>query len=246
MRRAATIARMRSRVSELSGQFTYYLSRFSQAGLFTGPSLYFHFQTLKLLEEYGGPRGAVQQERFAETLYATLTSWGMHRMGPTGAKLVEFEEFAAGLKLVAPELGELDELRLCEIRNQDVAPTADSLWRIAEALRVSRSATKIVAASKTIHHLLPELVPPIDREYTLQFFYQNKLLESARNGPVFRELFPQFHDIAVSCRDEIEAVRGVGMNTSATKIIDNAIVGYVRTHLKGGGGPGARAEAMPQ
>jgi hypothetical protein len=238
---------MNSRVSELSGRFTYYVDRFRQARLFTGPSLYFHFRTLKLLEDYGGPRRAAQEERFAETLYATLTSWEMHRMEPKGAKLVEFEEFASGLKLIAPKLGELDQLRIYEIHDQEVAPIADSLWHIVEEFRVSTTATRIVAASKTLHHLLPELVPPIDREYALWFFYQSKILAGARNEPVFKELFTKFHRIAVTCRDEIEAVRGVGMNTSATKIIDNAIVGYVMTHLKGPDGPGARgAEAIPR
>ena len=48
----------------------------------------------------------------------------------------------------------------------------------------------------------------------------------------FREMYPCFHRIALSRKDEIEQWIGVGMNTSLTKVIDNAIVGYGLKHLK--------------
>ena len=41
-------------------------------------------------------------------------------------------------------------------------------------LRISASETQIVAGSRALHHVLPELVPPIDREHTIQFFYGYK------------------------------------------------------------------------
>jgi hypothetical protein len=41
-------------------------------------------------------------------------------------------------------------------------------------------------------------------------------------------MFPRFHKIATTCAEEIASLAGVGssMNTSSTKNIDNAIVGY--------------------
>jgi hypothetical protein len=50
---------------------------FYRAQVFGGPSLHFHLRSLD---------AAIAQdfERFAESVYAVLASWGMHRMGPGG------------------------------------------------------------------------------------------------------------------------------------------------------------------
>lgn len=231
-RRLETISRMDSRVDELVRSFSRYAEAFQSENLFTGPSLYFHLRTLELLRESGGPSRAIDSTHFVETLYATLTAWGMHRMGPGGAKLVEFAKFEEGLHRAGDIVRSLETVTILSIGEEDVPAVSESLWSLLAHLPVSTSETKIVAASKTVHHLLPELVPPIDREYTLRFFYNNKPLASGKNDVVFREVFARFHQIARSCRSEIERLRGPGMNTSATKIIDNAIVGYVRTHLR--------------
>jgi hypothetical protein len=72
-------------------------------------------------------------------------------------------------------------------------------------------------------------MPPIDREYTLRFFY-NPLNQG--DEVAFKEIYPYFHKIASACRDEIVTYIGHGMNTSQTKVIDNAIVGFVLKDLK--------------
>jgi hypothetical protein len=46
------------------------------------------------------------------------------------------------------------------------------------------------------------------------------------------EMFPRFHRIAQSCQTTINSWIGPGMNTSATKVIDNAIVGFVLKELR--------------
>lgn len=70
-----------------------------------------------------------------------------------------------------------------------------------------------------------------DREYTIRFFFHHKTL-SQGDEVAFREIYPRFHRIAVECRGQIQGRIGRGMNTSATKVIDNAIVGFVRSKLK--------------
>ena len=86
---------------------------------------------------------------------------------------------------------------------------------------------------KALHHVLPDLVLPIDREHTIRFFFDNKNFIQGKDEVAFLEMFPYFHLMAVRCRDKIEMRIGRGMNTSPTKVLDNAIVGYVRTQLKG-------------
>jgi hypothetical protein len=44
--------------------------------------------------------------------------------------------------------------------------------------------------------------------------------------------FNGFHRTLQSCKDEIQRRIGSGMNTSSTKVMDNAIVGYVRLKIK--------------
>jgi hypothetical protein len=47
------------------------------------------------------------------------------------------------------------------------------LQPLYQALDVSESGATVVANSKALHHLLPRLVPPVDRQYTLRFFRQS-------------------------------------------------------------------------
>ena len=48
---------------------------------------------------------------------------------------------------------------------------------------------------------------------------------------MFLRIYAHFHRIAVYHKDMILAAIGRGMHTSVTKVIDNAIVGYVRTEM---------------
>ncbi|HEX7569783.1 MAG TPA: hypothetical protein VF492_04705, partial [Verrucomicrobiae bacterium] len=61
-------------------------AEYHKAGVFSGPSVYFHLKSLKASRDKNF-------DSFAEYVYATLASWGMHRMGPSGAKMGDFEKF---------------------------------------------------------------------------------------------------------------------------------------------------------
>jgi hypothetical protein len=41
-----------------------------------------------------------------------------------------------------------------------------------ESFDLSESNSTVVVNSKALYHLLPELIPPIDRQYTIRFFRQ--------------------------------------------------------------------------
>ena len=49
----------------------------------------------------------------------------------------------------------------------------------------------------------------------------------------FKDTYPQFCKIGFSCKNEILKHIGSGFNTSQTKVIDNAIIGYVLKEIKG-------------
>lgn len=226
-----TAERMNQRVQQLIRGLSKYVGAFDSANLFTGPSVYFHLKTLERLRGHSSATEALADEQFVESIYATLAAWGMHRMGPRGARMVPFADFKAGLQQQAPRIHDLETLHLTNLATADVERIGSSVWEIIDGLRVGVGETRIVAGAKTLHHVLPELVPPIDRQYTIRFFYQHTNLNRG-DECAFKEVFPQFHKIGVARRREIESFVGVGLNTSATKVIDNAIVGYGLKHLR--------------
>lgn len=229
-KRRRTSDRMERRVNDLIAGFDQYVQAFNDGNPFTGPSVYFHHKTLAILRQHSTPCSALHSDEFLDYLYATLASWGMHRMGPGGAKLADMSQIKDSFVQQEASIREVQSLSLCTISSAHVSHVTSRVWSILDSLRVGTSGTKLVANSKALHHLLPALVPPIDRAYTLRFFYNNTMLNKGDEA-TFKEIYPYFHRIALARRDQITSHLGTGMNTSETKVIDNAIVGFVRTHL---------------
>jgi len=222
---------MQERVESLIEHFDEYVVVFDQRNLFTGPSVYFHTKTLELLRRHNKPSEAILDDLFFDYLYATLTSWGLHRMGLVPAKLAELKDIKESFRKLKRQISTLEHLEITNIPEGNIASITSDLWEVLANTRVSVSQTKIVANSKALHHILPELMPPIDREYTLRFFYNHTTLNQG-DEVAFNEIYPYFHKIASACKDKIMSHIGVGMNTSQTKVIDNAIVGFVLKELK--------------
>ncbi len=172
----------------------------------------------------------MSDDRFFDYLYATLASWGLHRMGPGKAKLSELGELKSSFLEQRRRIEQLQPLRIEDLRDEDVDEVASSIWEVLRELHVGVGETLLVANSKALHHLLPSLVPPIDRNYTLMFFVGRPYIYRGRDGDYFRALFPLFREIAVRCREDIKQrikTPWEGMNTSVTKVIDNAILGFM-------------------
>jgi len=235
MRREGTLERIRERVDKLCGNFAHYLQKFD-AEKFTGPSVYFHIRTLNTLDSLG-LSAALEDLHFMEYLYATLTSWGLHRMGPKGAKLVDFESFKKTLLNQKEAIVSLQDYRLTQLSEQNLNAIVDALWNILSNLKVSETQTQIVAGSKALHHLLPKLMLPIDREHTIRFFYCRKgartvVLPYGGEERIFKETYPYFFEIGLRNRETIFQHIGRALHTSETKVIDNAIVGFALEELK--------------
>lgn len=220
--------RARRNVEDLVRDFDRYLAVFERSRLFTGPSLYFHERAITARRSHATPDSLLADHHFLEYVYAVLPSWGMHRMGPSAAKVTEFSQFADSLRSAAPAIGELWPLRITTLPPADVQQVSRRLWTVIAAVRASASETQIVAGSKTLHHVLPDLVPPIDRQYTLMFFAGHKTM-AAGDEQAFAAWFPLLAEIARRCQPAIDtaADRGGYMATSPAKVIDNAIVGYI-------------------
>ena len=130
---------------------------------FGGPSIYFHQQALIECEK------DFLSLRHLEMIYATLAAWGMHRMGKTKTKMLDFETFKSSIINLKDELTKLKKLRIEDYQSE---PTEllQALQDLCFSIRVSISNSKIVGNSKALAHILPNLVPPVDRQYSIRFF----------------------------------------------------------------------------
>lgn len=230
--RRATFERMDGRVGQLVSGFDEYIEFFDKSNLFTGPSWYFHLRTMMHLRNVQLPNILFNEEDpFYELLYATLASWGMHRMGSKGAKLVEYETFRDSIITQKDRILALKDVSILSMSEEELWRVRDELWNILGSLKISATRAKLVANSKTLHHLLPNVVPPIDREYTLQFFYGNKMYSDDQKK--FKEIYPRVYQIAQQCKPQIErTIARTPFHSGPTKVIDNAIVGYVLKEIK--------------
>ena len=221
--------RERANIETLVADFDACISQFESSNAFPGPSLYFHERALAQRSLHSNAPELLNDKLFLEYVYAVLPAWGMHRMGNQRAKVVDFSDMADSLRSAAIPIDRLWSRQITNVGADEAAALAEDVWRIIASLRVSRSETRIVAGSKALHHVLPNLVPPIDRQYTFRFFTGQKAVNRG-DERAFLDWFPLLCEIGRRCRAEIEATleRGGVMATSRSKVIDNAIVGFMQ------------------
>ena len=215
------------RTSKLVSGFGRYVEAYDQRVSFTGEQLAAHRQTIALRRQLGSVRAAATDDKFAASLQRTLLAWGI---GRRASRLVPEGQFAAALRAAGPGLEELEALT---IDGDDLpADIADRLWLVINSLGVVENKAKLVAGAKTLHHLLPDLVPPMDREYTGAFFQLHlpEWQDPTGQRRIFRIAYNQFASVSRRVRPQ-QYVTGQGWRTSRTKILDNALIGFCKLEL---------------
>lgn len=220
--------RMSANVTALIDGFARHVAAFEARQAFPGPSLYFHERAIERRRGHASVASLITDEKFLEYVYAVLPAWGMHRMGSQTAKVADFEGIVGRLHKCRPTLDELWPLMITGLSGEDATAVAGVVWEVITSLDVSTSRTQIVAGSKFLHHVLPDLLPPIDRQYTFKFFTGQKAVASDRSA--FLAWLPSFAHIGRCCEYPIqEAIsRGGFMATGQAKVIDNAIMGFMQ------------------
>jgi len=158
-----TINNFKNNLNDISNNLEYFLLKTINIGKeFGGPSIYFHKKAL--LEQKNNFLG----ENHLCMIYAVMPSWGMHRMGSKGAKMVDYAIFRNEI------LKNKDEI--CELRNKKCkdADINNIVKLITEKIHVSTSHSFLVSSSKVLHHILPDIISPIDRNYSIRFMRKNK------------------------------------------------------------------------
>ena len=135
------------------------------ADTFGGPSFYFHLRALD-------SRNCC--DAFAEASYAMLVSWGMHRMGPRGAKMKDFDPYRASLNRVWPKIQQAAQFSPSEMDETEWLNLKD----IFLSIDVMASGKLLVGNSKVMAHALPHIVPPIDGSYTLKYLCGKKIFRT--------------------------------------------------------------------
>lgn len=211
-------------MDELCDNLEKYVREANKQGRPDSPARHFHIATLARVRSLG-LASIFDDNLYFEYLYATLAAWGMDSRG---AKLNGFGSFVRGIRSQREPIMNLSGYSLASLTEQSAEAAvrvALDIWQIIPALRVSKGRTQLVAGSKTLHHLLPDLVPPIDRRYTLQFFFGRTSITNAKSD--FVQVFINYNYIFDIAKDIIEKIAGINpLNSSVTKVIDNAIIAY--------------------
>jgi hypothetical protein len=197
---------------------------FYEDKIFAGPSLHFHLAALE-----ASRRGRLAE--FATNSYAMLASWGMHRMGAKGAKMGTFEDYKASLAGVWDSLKALRRLTPETLSKSDMA----ELRHCFDSIRVMRSDSILVAHSKVLAHAVPNLVAPIDREYTVRFLRGYKSVPSSpeNQGRWFEDFHTGFYYPLVAHRRFMEhyqmwSASRQPWDSSPLKVADNLVIGHAR------------------
>ena len=185
-----------------------------------------YFEILKVCKQNGSASKTVDDDNFFYWLEKTLKAWQMNR-GREGGSLATRGEMKRSLR--SPEIREaikqVEQLSLANLAV--IEPTNfQHIKRIMWGIRVTTAASKIVANSKTLHFLMPDLCPPIDRRYTLKFFF-NRDISPDNQEDAFDVVYKQFHQITIQSSSHLKRlVHSHRFATSEAKVIDNAIIGY--------------------
>jgi hypothetical protein len=217
------------RLSRLTGGFARYVAAYDELVPFSGEKLSTHRQCIALRRQAGSVTGAVSDPRFIASLRRTLIAWGI---GGRASCLVPEAVFAQALASAVPELEKLEGLR---VDAPDLpASTPDRLRQVIGSLGVVENKAKLVAGTKTLHHLLPDLVVPMDRAWTGKFFrlHPPEWQDPANQRRTFRRVYGQLADVARHVQPS-QYETGLGWRTSRTKILDNALIGFCKLEVDG-------------
>jgi hypothetical protein len=210
---------------------------------FEGPSIYFHVQAIREQKHH------FLSDRHIEMIYATLASWGLHRMGDphqTKTKMVKFDDFRNSLLAQEKALISLMGIVMAHSSETDYRHALEALKPVYSSLKVSLSNSTLVAHSKVLAHILPDLIPPIDRQYTIRFFTQepNQFLNkkgkftNVNLPPGIDKQYSLFVDYCVrikqmldKCEISLFTLDPDTFNTSYPKIIDNIIMAFIKSAI---------------
>ena len=190
----------------------------------------------RLLRESPSTADALESTELVDALGSSLRKWQAFRGVP-----FDRERLQEALRALIPLLPRWKDASLLTIEEAEIG----QLFTLFEAIReIKPSQRKWVVTSKTLHHLLPDLIPPIDNQLTAPFLGRSAL--PASFDPAFlEEAFAAFVAVA---RDP-DGIGGSRLRAASrevpyplpssdpidgrigmARVIDLAIAGFVLRH----------------
>jgi hypothetical protein len=180
-----------------------------------GPDLYFYKKTIELRRNKPLIDLFEESDRFIELIYATLACWDMNSRG---AKMKYFDDFKASVLSNKERFIGLSYERLETISKGTLGEVKTRLEQIYNNLHLMETGGRLVSNSKVMHFILPDLIMPIDRQNTLNFFYGH----TGELEGYFTRIFSYSYE--VTQRIDLRQFLDDDWNQSVPKVIDNAII----------------------
>jgi hypothetical protein len=171
-------------------------------------------------------------------------------MGPGGSKMGELGEFHSSVRVVWP----IEQSLQGKTPNSLTESDWGGLREIFCGIRCMASGTSLVGNSKVMAHLLPKLVPPVDREYTLKFLFgrgdiTNGIdIEWKKLRQVLEGFFYPIGHSSVfqpKAKEWLDLPDRYKWDTSPLKIVDNLVIGLSKMSRVDHGATKHSAEVVP-
>ena len=160
---------------------------------------------------------------FLKLLYATLDAWNMNSRG---AKLADFDTFRESVSAQKNSFMDLKDHTIEQLSENDF----EVLKKLFSNLSLTQAKKPpLVTFAKTMHFMLPELIAPMDRKYTLNFFFKNTNVPNnhEKQFEIFKSVQTCFASFAKAFKLS-KYVENETWNANIPKVIDNIIVGSMR------------------
>jgi len=191
--------------------------------------LLYYKKVIGFHKKYGDIKGLLRDEDFLKTIYETLKAWNMNQRG---ARLKSLPEIKKSILNLEDDISWLSNYELDSLKEAELEEVLNKLKKVFINLKPMKSRTQIVGTSKLMHFLLPNLVMPIDRKYTLSFLSlgHNYWKDIRAEFDEFKKVFIIFYRYAEKFSLTVDDTDDQTWNLSVPKIIDNAIIGVQKSN----------------
>ena len=227
--RFETVREVNQRISELCDDFQGCL-RFYELNSPGADALTPHRDAIKKRSEFGGVSDAIDSYDFVVN-YLRPAVIALRLDPQAHYRMASGDEMFSQLKRHQSAFVDLEPHSAADLGSPELI---QAMYSLIESLQLSRTKAQVFTGTLTLHHLLPGLVPPVDHRFTGAFFRLNhyhfsvgahKGLARLLNGlaAIVDRLDQQYGEGYLP-----GLVGGGDWATSESKLLDNAIVGYVK------------------
>lgn len=174
------------------------------------------------------------RDKVAEILAnAEMYHRAFYLAGPFRGPSLYFHQRALQTRLSANFVNHIAEAQQFTPQYMD-AQSSIVLSKIFQSIKVMDSGTSLVGNSRVMHHMMPNIVPPIDRAYTLRYLRGNTTITNDldREWHTMKAIISDFF-VPIACDAVFESKAGRWIasqgefpwDTSALKVVDNLVIG---------------------